>query len=449
MPSRKKANKEEEFYREKAPLADRMRPRNLEEFLGQEHLMGADRAFRQSVEADRITSLVLWGPPGTGKTTLGRLIASITGRAFIHMSAVLAGVKDIKESVKEAKERIFLEGRGTILFLDEIHRFNKAQQDALLPHVEDGTLTLIGATTENPSFEVNAALLSRCKVAVLNPLEPDELREILNRALSDGERGLGRLKLAIEKDASEFLLSLAMGDARVLLNNLELAALKALEEKAGSLTLAHAENASGSRALLYDKQGEEHFNLISALHKSLRGSDPQAAVYYLMRMLKGGEDPLYIARRMARFASEDIGCADPKALTLALAAKDAVHFLGLPECNTALAEAAVYLATAPKSNAVYKAVTRAAKAIDETGHLPVPLKIRNAPTGLMKELGYGKGYRYPHDFEEGYVPDEYLPDALKGAQFYKPSAFGFEREIQKRIDYWNNLSKKMKLDSGE
>jgi putative ATPase len=429
----------EEYYRARAPLAERMRPAALDEFLGQESLMGEGSAFREALEADKITSLILWGPPGTGKTTLGHLVASVTGRAFIHLSAVSAGVKAIKEAVQAARELIRLEKRGTLLFIDEIHRFNKAQQDALLPHVEKGTVTLIGATTENPSFEVNNALLSRCQVSVLEPLDPAALGKILGRALSDTRRGIGEHALELDKEAETFIISMAMGDARIALNHLELAAHRCLSKGEKCISVVHVEDAAGAKSLHYDKDGEEHFNLISALHKSLRGSDPQAAVYYLVRMLKGGEDPLYIARRMVRFASEDIGCADPRALSITLAAMEAVRFLGLPECDTALAEAAVYLATAPKSNAVYMALKKASKAVDETGHLPVPKKIRNAPTGLMKNLGYGRGYRYPHDYEDGFVPEEYLPDGIRGRTFYEPSSFGFEREIRKRIEYWNGL----------
>lgn len=438
----------EEYYRAKAPLAERMRPVTLDEFLGQEGLMGKGSAFRQAVETDRITSLILWGPPGTGKTTLGHLIASVTGRAFIHLSAVTAGVKAIKEAVQAARELIRMEKRGTILFIDEIHRFNKAQQDALLPHVEKGTVTLIGATTENPSFEVNNALLSRCKVSVLEPLDTDDLRNILHRALSDEQRGLGEHALIMEKEAEDFIIALAMGDARILLNHLEQSAHRTLSLGAQSITITHAEDAAGAKALHYDKDGEEHFNIISALHKSLRGSDPQASLYYLVRMLKGGEDPLYIARRLVRFASEDIGCADPHALPLTIAAMETIRFLGLPECDAALAEAVVYLATAPKSNATYSALKKVARVIDETGHLPVPKKIRNAPTRLMKNLGYGKGYRYPHDYEEAFVPDAYLPDPLTGRIFYEPSSFGFEREIRKRIEYWDGMRRKRATPQG-
>ena len=439
----------EQYRREKAPLADRMRPRTLEEFLGQEHLMGPGRAFRRALEEDRITSLIFWGPPGTGKTTLGRLIARVTGRAFIHLSAVTSGVKDIKEAVRTAREEILFHRRGTLLFIDEIHRFNKAQQDALLPHVEDGTLTLVGATTENPSFEVNSALLSRAKVYVLEPLGEEELETLLHRALGDPERGLGKLGLQIEEDAVRFLVSFSMGDGRVLLSHLELAALRAVGTEASCITQQDVEEVSGRQALLYDKDGEEHYNLISALHKSLRGSDPQAAVYYLMRMLKAGEDPLYVARRMVRFASEDVGCADPQALVLAMSVMNAVHFLGMPECDTALVQLAVYLASAPKSNAVYRAAGRASKCIEETGHLPVPLKIRNAPTKLMKNLGYGAGYRYPHDAPEAYVPEEYLPEAVTGRRFYVPTSFGFERDIAKRMAYWDRLRKEGENKEGD
>jgi len=424
-----------------------MRPERLDEFVGQEHLMASGSAFRSAVEKDQISSLILWGPPGTGKTTLGRLIANETGRAFCHISAVTDGIKAIKEVVAAARARAEEDDQGTILFIDEIHRFNKMQQDALLPHVEDGTLTMIGATTENPSFEVNAALLSRCKVCVLNALGEQELRTILQRALtSNAPRGLGDLEISVGAPAEDFLVSLAMGDARILLNNLELASLRIGALGVREITVPHVEEAAGAKALLYDKDGEEHYNLISALHKSLRGSDPQAALYYLMRMLGGGEDPLYIARRMVRFASEDVGLADPQALGIALDCVNAVRFLGLPECDTALAQAAIYLATAPKSNALYRAVKKAAAVIEDTGHLPVPAKLRNAPTKLMKKLGYGRGYRYPHDVAEAYVPEAYLPDEIVSEIFYAPAAFGFEREVRKRLAYWNRLREKAQRD---
>lgn len=432
----------EEYRRGKAPLADRMRPATFDEFVGQEQLTGEDRAFRLSVDNDRLRSMILWGPPGTGKTTLGQIIADATGRKFIHLSAVSAGVADIKKVVKLARDRIKARETGTILFLDEIHRFNKAQQDALLHHVEDGTITLIGATTENPSFEVNAALLSRCKVELLRHLDEEALDRIVDRAMNDRERGLGKLGLQLDDEARTFLISLAMGDGRVLLNNLEMSAVLASSSSSPAVTVAHAEDASGRQALVYDKNGEEHFNLISALHKSLRGSDPQAALYYLARMLAAGEDPLYIVRRMSRFASEDIGCADPNALVLAAATVDTVHFLGMPEADTALGELAVYLATAPKSNKVYKAIKAASSEVKRSGHLPVPLKLRNAPTGLMKKIGYGKGYRYPHNEADAFVADEYLPDALAGSIYFDPSPFGFEKEIRKRMEYWDGKRKK-------
>jgi len=434
------AKKAQEYYRAKAPLADRMRPRSLDEFIGQEHLIGAGRALRLAIEEDRIQSMILWGPPGTGKTTLGRVIAFTTGKEFVHFSAVSAGVADIKKAVQGARRRIAEQSGGTILFIDEIHRFNKAQQDALLHHVEDGTVIFLGATTENPSFEVNSALLSRCKVVTLAHLSLKELDVILEKSLNDEDRGLGSLDLTgIDQDARDFLIALAMGDARVLLNNLELSALMATSLDETSILLEHVEEASGKQSLLYDRDGEEHFNLISALHKSLRGSDPQASIYYLTRMLEGGEDPLYVVRRMVRFASEDIGCADPNALVVAMAAMNAVHFLGIPECNTALAELAVYLATAPKSNRIYKALSRASREISRTGHLAVPLKIRNAPTRLMKEIGYAKGYKYPHDDPRAFVADTYLPEEIADAVFYEPTRFGFEKEIQKRMEYWDRL----------
>jgi putative ATPase len=435
--------KARDYYRKNAPLAERMRPKSLEDFVGQEQVVGKGRATRLAIDEDRVQSMILWGPPGTGKTTLGRVIADATGKEFIHMSAVTSGVARIKESVQRARTRIAARQGGTILFIDEIHRFNKAQQDSLLHHVEDGTLIFLGATTENPSFEVNAALLSRCKVVVLTHLDPDELGLILDRAMTDSERGLGDMKLGLSGDARDFLLSLSMGDARVLLNNLELAALLAESLSTGEITAPHVEEASGRQNLLYDKGGEEHFNMISALHKSMRGSDPQAAVYYLVRMLRGGEDPLYIARRMVRFASEDIGCADPNALVVATAALNAVHFLGMPECDTALAELAVYLATAPKSNRVYMALRNASVEVKRSGHLPVPKKIRNAPTELMKEIGYGKGYRYPHDDPDGIVAGYYLPDDIReNTVFYRPTGFGFEKEIGKRMEYWDRLRQK-------
>jgi putative ATPase len=429
-----------EYYKKNAPLADRMRPRSLDEFFGQDEIVGEGKFLRAALEGDRLPSLILWGPPGSGKTTLARIAAAMTGKRFVAFSAVTAGVKDVKQVIVEARDLLIAEKRGTILFIDEIHRFNKAQQDAFLHSVEDGTLILIGATTENPSFEVNAPLLSRCQVVVLKALGERELGRILDAALADKERGLGALGLTTTKEAHDFIVAISQGDGRSVLNFLELAALKAQEEKKKTLDLPLVETAVAKRALLYDKTGEEHYNAISALHKAMRGSDPDAALYWLGRMLEAGEDPLYVVRRMIRFASEDIGNADPQALVLAIATMQAVHFLGMPECNTALAQLAIYLSTAPKSNSAYTAYGRVAQEIQRSGPLPVPLHIRNAPTQLMKDLGYSEGYRYAHNYEEGYVFQEYLPDALKGKKFYEPKEMGFEREIIKRLKYWRDLA---------
>lgn len=427
------------------PLAERMRPRSLAEFVGQRRAVGEGALVRLAIEQDRIFSMILWGPPGCGKTTLARLIAAETRAHFIHFSAVLSGVKEIRGVIEEAREQRRLHRRRTVLFVDEIHRFNKSQQDAFLPHVESGLVTLIGATTENPSFEVIAPLLSRCRVVTLERLEEGELAAIAERALADEERGLGRLCLRLAPEARELLVRAADGDARVLLNALEIAAAMVrpgTAEEPVVIPAAVLERALEKKALLYDKQGEEHYNLISALHKSLRGSDPDAALYWLARMLAAGEDPLYIARRMVRFASEDVGNADPQALPLALAAMEAFRFLGPPEGELALAQAAVYLAAAPKSNRVYTAWGLAREAVEGSGSLPVPLHLRNAPTALMRGLGYGRGYRYAHDFEEGYVPQEHLPEALRGRVFYRPSRHGAEREIAERLERWRRLGAK-------
>ncbi len=425
------------------PLAERMRPRTLDEYVGQGHLLGAESLLARAVAEDRLFSVIFWGPPGSGKTTLARIMAQETKSHFISFSAVLSGVKEIRGVVEEATERWRLHRRKTILFVDEIHRFNKAQQDAFLPHVESGLITLIGATTENPSFEVIAPLLSRMRVLTLKPFTDEDLSRIVRTALADRERGLGGLGIEIEPEALSHIVWSADGDARSALNSLEAAA--SLADKAGDtgrrITRAFVEEAIQKKALQYDKSGEEHYNLISALHKSLRGSDPDAALYWLGRMLAAGEEPLYIARRLIRFASEDIGNADPRALSVAVDAMQAFHFLGSPEGELALAQAVVYLATAPKSNALYAGYGQVRQTIDRTGTLPVPLHIRNAPTKLMQSLEYGKGYRYAHDFAEGYVPQEYLPDELRGEgpRFYRPTERGYEKIIGERLEQWRRM----------
>ena len=419
-----------------APLADRMRPKNLQEFLGQEHILGEGKPLREAILQDQVSSLILWGPPGSGKTTLAQIVAQMTGSHFIPFSAVTSGIKEIREVIKTAEEHQRLFGKRTILFIDEIHRFNKAQQDAFLPHVEKGTIILIGATTENPSFEVIAPLLSRTRVFALNPLGETDIATILRRALTDKERGLGQVHTEVTEEALQYTMTFADGDARRALNTLEMAVLTARPDQAGAchITLKVVEEAGQKKALLYDRAGEEHYNLISALHKSLRDSDPDGALYWLGRMLEAGEDPLYLARRMVRFASEDIGNADPSALQVAIAAKEAYHFLGSPEGELALAQCAVYLATAPKSNAIYAAFQEVQRDIREQPALPVPLHIRNAPTALMSQLGYGKGYQYAHDFPDAYVEQEHLPENLRGHTYYHPTERGYEGKLKEMLE---------------
>lgn len=419
------------------PLADRMRPRTLDEFVGQEHLIGVGKPLRAQIERDDIGSLIFWGPPGTGKTTLAKIIANMTKADFIEFSAVLSGIKEIKQVMAEA-DRARQYGTRTIVFIDEIHRFNKAQQDAFLPHVEKGSIRLIGATTENPSFEVISALLSRSRVYVLNPLTEEQIVVLLRRALEDEERGLGRLKLQASDTVLQKIATYSNGDARSAYNVLEVAAPLALEQSGqhtgAEITDTMVQDALQRRVLLYDKSGEEHYNLISALHKSVRNSNPDAAIYWLGRMLEAGEDPLYIARRVVRMAVEDIGLADPNALALCMAARDAVDFIGMPEGNLALAQAVVYLSLSPKSNALYMAYGAVQQDVERTAAEPVPLHLRNAPTPLMKKLGYGKGYQYAHDLEEKIANMQCLPDNLHDRVYYHPSNEGVEKRIRERLD---------------
>jgi putative ATPase len=424
---------------EGAPLAYRMRPRSFDECIGQAHLVSPSAGFRRAVESGRFGSIILWGPPGVGKTTLAEVVAVTVKGTFERVSAVSAGVAELRKVVEAAKDRRRAGMGRTILFVDEIHRFNKAQQDSILPVVESGLVSLIGATTENPSFEVNSALLSRCRVFVLNPLTDDEITEVIRRGATDADRGLGLPREALPDEVERALVNLANGDARSALNMLELTVNVWRASGEPGLTLAVVESAVQKRAQQYDKGGEEHYNLISALHKSVRGSDPDAAVYWLARMLDGGEDPLYLARRIVRMSTEDIGLADPQALPLCLAAQQAVHFLGMPEGALALAEAVVYLSLAPKSNAIYRAYGNALKDIAEVRNDPVPLHLRNSPTGLMKELDYGKGYRYAHDFQEGAVYQQNLPDRLANRAYYVPTGRGFEGELKQRLEHLREI----------
>jgi putative ATPase len=417
------------------PLAARMRPRTLGEMVGQEHVLGPGKTLRRAIEADRLPSLILWGPPGSGKTTLARVIANTTDAYFAPVSAVSAGVADLRRIVKEAADRYSEHGQRTILFIDEIHRFNKSQQDAVLPYVEDGTVTLIGATTENPSFEVNSALLSRSRVVVLHALTEEQLIELLDRAVRD-ERGLGSLNVRLTGEARAHLLAISDGDARSMLNTLELAAGAAAPDPGGEriLDLVAIEDAAQKRWMQYDRAGDAHYDAISALHKSVRDSDPDGSLYWLGRMLEAGEDPLYIVRRLIRMASEDVGLADPHALALCVAAQQAAHFVGMPECELALAQATVYLALAPKSNALYTAYGSVKEDVARTRNEPVPMHIRNAPTGLMKALGHGRGYKYAHDYQDAIVDQSHLPDSLRGRRYYRPTDRGYESRLKERME---------------
>lgn len=428
------------------PLAERMRPLSLEEFSGQEQVVAEGSIIRLAIEKDQLFSLILWGPPGCGKTTLARIVAGKTRSRFVQISAVLSGVKDVRQIIDEASEARRISGRRTILFVDEIHRFNKAQQDAFLPHVESGLLTLIGATTENPSFEIIPALLSRCRVVVMDSLSEDSIICILKRASTDAEKGTASAGVVFSDEAISYLASISGGDARFALGSLEAAASYILSLETADKTVSEeiVKTALSRKNFFYDKSGEQHYNLISAFHKSLRGSDPDAALYWLARMLGSGEDPFYIARRMVRFASEDIGIADSCALQVALNAMESFRFLGYPEGELSLAHAAVYLATAPKSNSVYTAFKRVKAEAENTGYLPVPMHIRNAPTSMMKGLGYGRDYKYAHDFKDGYASQEYMPKGLEGRRYYLPTERGYEKAVKQRLERWLDIKARSK-----
>lgn len=428
-----------------SPLAERMRPKTLDEFFGQSDVVGEGKILRRMLEQGSFeSSLIFWGPPGCGKTTLAHIIAEKVDANFVFFSAVTSGIADVRRIMGEAGQRLSYNGRRTILFVDEIHRFNKAQQDAFLPHIENGTIILIGATTENPSFEVISPLLSRCRVFVLKLLGEDDIAGILRVALDDDERGYGKRNIDADSEVLGYLGHLANGDARIALNALEMSIASFPGAGPVTLTRDSVEEAVQKRSILYDKKGEQHFNIISALHKSLRGGDPDAGLYWLARMLEVGEDPMYVVRRLVRFASEDVGNADPQALQVTLAAMETVRFIGLPEGKLALAQAVTYLALAPKSNALERAYLAAAKDVEEHGPLPVPLWIRNAPTKLMKDLGYGDGYEYPHEDPDAIVAQEYFPAAIRGRRYYEPVERGFEREMIKRLEYWRRLREKKK-----
>jgi putative ATPase len=423
---------------QQAPLATRMRPADLNTFVGQEHILGKGRVLRKAIEADRIPSMILWGPPGCGKTTLANIIANSTGAYFAPVSATSATVADLRRIIEQAKERRQVQMKKTILFIDEIHRFNKTQQDAVLPYVEDGTITLIGATTENPSFEVTSPLLSRSRVIQMNPLTEAELQVIILRAIRDRFQGIGELNAELAPDAMNHLIAMSNHDARIALNTLETAAASTPPDEKGKrlIILPVVEDVLQHRALLYDRAGDQHYDKISALHKSMRDSDPDASLYWLAAMLEAGEDPLYIARRLVRFASEDVGMADPQALVIAMAAQQAVHFIGLPEGNLALAQAAVYLATAPKSNSLYEAYSRVQKELSSGSSDVVPLNLRNPVTPLMKEMGYGKDYKYAHDYPGHFVEQQHLPDSMKNKKFYTPGLLGYEKQVVARLKTW-------------